>query len=67
VYEPKLGLDEAKLVTRLKRISHLGEHRRVRRQEFDVGGVHHQLVVWLAHSTMHEVLRQHQNELVLHG
>jgi hypothetical protein len=56
VQEPKLGLGDAKLVIRLKRISHLDERQRVHHQEVSVGGVHHRWVVWLVHSTVHEVL-----------
>jgi hypothetical protein len=54
--EPKLGLGDAKPVIRLERIRCLGEQWRVRHQEVGVGGVHHWLVAWLAHSTVHEVL-----------
>jgi hypothetical protein len=67
VHEPKLGLGDVKPVIPLEWIRHLGEQQRVCRQEVDVGGVHHRLVVWLAHSTVHEVLCQHLHELVLHG
>jgi hypothetical protein len=66
VQEPKLGLNDAKQVIRLEWIRCLSEQRRVRRQEAGVG-VHHWLVVWLAHSTMHEILHQHSHELVLRG
>jgi hypothetical protein len=54
--EPKLGLGDAKPVIRLEQIRCLGEQWRVRHQEVGVGGVHHWLVAWLAHSTVHEVL-----------
>jgi hypothetical protein len=63
--QPKLGLGDVKPVIRLKRISRLDECRRVRHQKVSVGGVHLWLVVWLAHSTVHEVLCQHPHELVL--
>jgi hypothetical protein len=45
VQEPKLRLDDVKLVFRLKRIECIGERRRVHHQELDVGGVQHRLVV----------------------
>jgi hypothetical protein len=67
VWQPKLGLGDVKPVIHLKRIRCLGERRRVRRQEVNVGGVHHWLVVWLAHFMVHEVLRQHSHELILPG
>jgi hypothetical protein len=41
VQEPKLGLDDVKPVTCLKRISRLSECRRVHHQEVSVGGIHH--------------------------
>jgi hypothetical protein len=53
--EPKLEHGDAKLVIYLERISRLGEKQSVHRQEVGVG-VHHRLVVWLVHSTVHEVL-----------
>jgi hypothetical protein len=67
VQQPKLGLDDAKPIICLKWISRLGEQWWVCCQEVGVGGVHHRLVVWLAHSTMHEVLHQHLHELILCG
>jgi hypothetical protein len=67
VQKPKLRHGDVKPVIRLKRIRRLSERQRVRRQKVGVGGVHHQLVVWLAPSIVHEVLRQHPHELVLRG
>jgi hypothetical protein len=67
VQQLKLGLDDAKLDICLKWISRLGERRRVRHQEVIAGGVHHRLVMQLAHSTVDEVLHQHPHELVLRG
>jgi hypothetical protein len=67
VQESKHRLSDAKPVIRLERIRCLGEQQRVCRQEVSVGGVHHQLVMWLAHSTVHEVLCQHPHELILCG
>jgi hypothetical protein len=63
VQEPKPGLSNAKPIIHLERIRCPGEQQRVRHQEVSVGGVNHQLVVWL----VHEVLRQHSHELVLCG
>jgi hypothetical protein len=67
VHEPKHGLGDARSVIRLKQIQRLGEQRRVHHQEVGVGRVHHRLVVWTAHSTVHDVLRQHSHELLLCG
>jgi hypothetical protein len=67
VQEAKLGLNDAKSVICLERISRLGERPRVCHQEVGVGGVHHHLVVWLVHSMMHEVIHQHTHELILRG
>jgi hypothetical protein len=63
----KIRLNDAKPIIHLKRISHLSECQRVRRQEVNVGGVHHRLVLLLVPSTVHEVLRQHPHELIQHG
>jgi hypothetical protein len=54
--EPKHGLGDVKPVVRLKQIRHISEHRRVHRPEVSVGGVQHQLVVWLASSSVCYVL-----------
>jgi hypothetical protein len=67
VQKPKLGLDDAKLVIHLQRISCLDKHRRVCHQEVGVGSLHRWLAVGWAHLTRHEVLRQHPHELVLRG
>jgi hypothetical protein len=67
VQEPKLGLGDAKPIIRLKLIRCLSEQRRVCHQEVSIGGVHQCLVVWLAHSKVHEVLCQHPHELVMRG
>jgi hypothetical protein len=67
VQESKLELGDAKPIIRLKWISRLGEHLRVRHQEVGVGGVHHQWVGWLAPSTVHEDLCQHLHELIMCG
>jgi hypothetical protein len=47
VQKPKLGLSDANPIMRLEQIRHLGDRRRVCHQEVGVGGVQHQLVVWL--------------------
>jgi hypothetical protein len=67
VHKPKLILDDAKLVIRLQRINCLSNHGRVHHQEVSVGSLHPWLAVGRAHITLHEVLRQHPHELVLHG
>jgi hypothetical protein len=67
VQEHKVGLGDVELVIRLERIRRLDEQQRVHHQEVSVGGVHHRLVVWLAHSTVHKVLHQHPHELILCG
>jgi hypothetical protein len=67
VQVPKLGLSDAKPIIHLKRIRRLGERRRVSHQDVSVGGVQHRLVMWLAASSMHDVLHQHPHELVLRG
>jgi hypothetical protein len=67
VQQPKLGLDDVKPVIHLKRISCLSQCHRLHRQEVGVGGVHHQLVVWLVPSMVHKVLCQHPHEPVLRG
>jgi hypothetical protein len=67
VQKPKLELDDAKLVIHLQRISCLGKHQRVCRQEVGVGSLHFLLVMGRALLTLHEVLRQHPHELVLRG
>jgi hypothetical protein len=67
VQKIKLGLDDAKPLIRLQRINCLGKRQRVHRQEVGVGSLHPWLVVGRAHLTVHEVLRQHPHELVLHG
>jgi hypothetical protein len=65
--KPKHGLNDAKPVFRLQRIDCLNKCRRVRHQEVSVGGLHPWLVVGWVHLTLHEVLRQHPQELVLRG
>jgi hypothetical protein len=65
VQKPKLGLDDAKPILRLQRISCLGKCQRVRCQEVGVGSLHPWLVVGQEHLLLHEVLRQHPHELVL--
>jgi hypothetical protein len=67
VEKPKLGINDMKPVICLQRISYLGKRRRVRRQEVGVGSPHPWLAVGRACLTLHEVLRQHPQELVLHG
>jgi hypothetical protein len=67
VQKPKLGLNDVKPVIRLQWINCLGKRRRVRRQEVGVGSLHPWLPVGWAHLTLHEVLRQHPHELILHG
>jgi hypothetical protein len=67
VQEPKLGLGGAKPIIRLKHIGCLGKCWRVHRKEVSVGGFQHRLVVWLAASSVHEILHQHLHELVLRG
>jgi hypothetical protein len=67
VQKPKLGLDDAKPVICLQWINCLSKRRRVRRKEVGVVSLHPWLVVGRACLTLHEVLRLHSHELVLHG
>jgi tRNA A37 threonylcarbamoyladenosine dehydratase len=67
VQEAKLELSDVEPVIHFERMNGLGELRRVHHQIVGVGGVHHWVVVWLAHSTVHEVLLRHSHELVLRG
>jgi hypothetical protein len=67
VQKPKLGLDDAKPVIRLQRISCLSKRQRVHCQEVGIGSHHPWLAVGRAHLTLHEVLRQYPHELVLRG
>jgi hypothetical protein len=65
--KPKLGLDDAKPVICLQRISRLGKHRRVHRQIVNVRSLHPWLEVGQAHLMLHKVLHQYPHELVLRG
>jgi hypothetical protein len=67
VQKLKFGLNDTKPVICLQRISCLGKHWQVRCQEVGVGSLHPWLAVGRACLTLHEVLRQHPHELVLHG
>jgi hypothetical protein len=67
VQKSKLGLDDVKPVIHLQRISCLDKRRRVHRQEVSVRSLHPWLVMGRAHLMLHEVLRQHPHELILHG
>jgi hypothetical protein len=67
VEKPKLEINDTKPVICLQRISYLDKRRRVRRQEVSVGSPHLWLAVGRACLTLHEVLRQHPQVLVLHG
>jgi hypothetical protein len=67
VQEAKLELSDVEPVIRFERINNLSEQRRVHHQIVGVGGVHHWVVVWRVHSTVHEVLLRHSHELILRG
>jgi hypothetical protein len=57
VQKPKLGLNDAKPVIRLQRISCLGKRRRVCHQEVSLASLHPWLAVGWVHLMLHEVLR----------
>jgi hypothetical protein len=67
VERSKLGLDDAKSVIFLQRISHLSKRQRVCRQKVIVESLHPRLAVGWVHLMLHEVLCQHPHELVLRG
>jgi hypothetical protein len=67
VQQPKLGLEDVKPVIRFQRISRLGKHWRVHRQEVSEGSLQPRLAVGQAHLMLHEVLHQHPHELILRG
>jgi hypothetical protein len=67
VQKPKLGLNDAKPVIRFQWINCLGKRRRVHRKEVGVVSLHPWLVMGQVCLTLHEVLRLHPHELVLHG